>query len=447
VTTLESMGSASVDIRDKSRDLLQTAIGLGLDAAEIDVSLESGYSVSVRLGQLDVFEQKSEQSLTLTVYQCQSTASVSTTDLSMGSLNRLLDKAKSLVSCTQEDPCSGLADRNLLAFDYPDLDLYYPWKLSIQDAVELAVRMDDRASRSDSRIVACNSCDISTSNFSCLYANTDGFFGHYPYSVHHLGCSVLAQDDTGKQQYGDYDIHCMPEELCDAEKLAVTVAKETCRMLSPRKVATQQCPVLFAAPVAKGLLSCFFSAINGHNIYRDASFLCGELGQKVFPDFISIVQRPHVKRVLHSAPFDDEGVRTQDLDIVEKGYFNHYICDSYSGRKLGFKSTGNAGGLHNVIVSSSKLSLADLVKKMHRGLFVTELMGQGINLLTGDYSRGASGFWVENGEIQFPVSEVTIAGNLREMFANVVDIACDVDFRGNVKSGSILVENMMLGGE
>ena len=256
----------------------------------------------------------------------------------------------------------------------------------------------------------------------------------------------MAEDAKGKQQYADYDIACIPAKLGDPIALAQQTAKNACLRLGSRKIKTQQCPVLFSAPLASRLLSVFLQAINGAAIYRDNSFLKGAVGEAIFPEFVSLIQEPHVKRNLYSSPFDSEGVRTQEYAIVDKGCFDQYICNSYSARKLGCQTTGNAGGVFNVNVTHTDHSLDDLLQEMDCGLYVTELLGQGVNILTGDYSRGAYGFWVENGEIQYPVDEVTIAGNLREMYQHIIAIGHNIDRRCNVKTGAILIEKMTVAG-
>ena len=427
-------------------DVINSARRLGCDAAELHVNYESGFSVSVREGALDIFQQQQEQALSLTVFKNHCSATVSSTDFSASALNATLTKAMSLVMFTQPDECRSLADSHQLAFNYPELSLYHPWTISSEEAICLAIDMDDAISNHDKRIMHCESANVSTTHVHHVYANSMDFVGSYSYTVHQQSCAILASDSNGKQQHSEYDIQCRSEALSDPVNLAITAAEETCRRLSPRKLKTQQSSIIFSAPCARGLIAIFLRAINGHNIYRQSSFLMNNLSSQVFPEFFSVYQRPHEQGVLHSAPFDNEGVRLYDMPLVEAGCFNYFLCDSYSARRLKCSSTGHAGGARNVYVKSSGVSFSEMCARMGRGLYVTDLMGQGVNLINGDYSRGASGFWVENGEVQYPVDEVTIAGNLRDMFRNIVAVADDLDQRGNIKTGSILIESMTIAG-
>ncbi len=437
---------ADADIQQGMHDMLKYAMSTGLDAAEIDLNIQTGYSVSARLAQLDALEHKSNQDLTLCVYKNNATASVSTTDLTHASIKALIQKANILVDFVQADPYAGLANKDLMALDYPDLDLFHPWDLTPTQAIELVIGMDQSVHAVDDRVHSGDSCDLATTEVQSFYTNSNEFYGQYAYSVHQLSCVVLAADKDGKQQYADYDISCIPSELADPNKLAQKTAKNACLRLGARKIKTQECPVLFSAPLASRLLSTFMKAINGACIYRDSSFLKGAIGERIFPEFVSLMQQPHIKRNLYSSPFDNEGVRTQEYEIVAKGCFSQYICDSYSARKLGCQTTGNAGGVFNVNVTHTGHSFDELLQEMDSGLYVTELLGQGVNLLTGDYSRGAYGFWVENGEIQYPVDEVTIAGNLRQMYQQIIAIGSNIDRRCNIKTGAILIEKMTVAG-
>jgi PmbA protein len=434
------------DLSDRAEYLLGKIKSQGMDQAEVDVSSSVGFSVSARQGKCDSLEQNIDQSLSLTIYNNHCVSTVNSTDLAYAALDKLVDKVVSQVKFVQQDEHNGLATASELAFDYPELDLYHPADLTVSAAVELAIEMDHIATQEDQRILHTDSCVVGSSEHICYYANSFGFAGHYKYTRHNLSHSVIAQDESGKQNYGDYDVRCMSSQLESPQQLAQRVAVEACRKLQSRVVKTQRCPVLFSPPVAKKLFMCFLSAINGHRIYQQSSFLRENLGELIFPESFSLKQYPHRKRSLFSSPFDDEGVRTREQAFLQEGRFHQFICDSYAARRLGTAVTGNAGGLFNVCLEAPTVSLEELVKQMHSGLIVTDVMGQGVNMVNGDYSKGASGFWVENGSIQYPVEKVTIASNLRAMFASIVAAGNDIDDRGNLHLGSILVEGMTVSG-
>jgi PmbA protein len=422
--------------------LLNKAKVKGIDQAEVQFVHSMGYALSARIGQLENLEQRNDRSLSLTLYHKDCVASVSSTDWTNLALDQAFEKAASLVTFVQPDSCQGLADKKELGFEYPELDLYHPTSEPMANAIETVIAMDNAVTESDSRILHSEACELTTSNVACYYANSNDFRGGYRYTKHRLSCSAVAESDAGKQVFYDYDVHCQANQLVDPLQLAKKTGMEACRRLNPRKIKTQRCPVVFHAAVSNSLFNCFFSAINGNRIYRDSSFLKDSLGKLVLPETLSLWQRPHQLRSLFSAPFDDEGVRTREYALVEQGRFHQFVCNSYAARRLGCAVTGNAGGLFNVEVDSPTVSYTDLLAQMGTGLLITDLMGQGINLINGDYSKGASGFWVERGEIQYPVDGLTVAGQLPDMLSSIVALGDDIDARGSIKTGSLLVEAM-----
>jgi PmbA protein len=433
-------------LHDCAHYLLTKANEYGIEQAAVDLSAGDSFSVSARQGKCESLEQHKDQSLSLTLYHKQCMASVDSTDWSTAALDAVVQKAVSLVKYLQADQYNGLAAKSDLAFQYPDLDLYHPWDLSLERAIDLVVEMDQAALQVDPRVLHTDSCAIHSGRYICYYANSLGFDGCYRYSRHQLSHSVVAADTSGKQNYSDYDVRCVATDLTSPIELAQRVATEACARLQPQVVKTQRCPVLLSPLVAKSLLSCFFAAINGHRVYRQSSFLQDCLGELIFPEGFSFLQQPHIPRVLNSAPFDDEGVRTQEQLFLDDGRFHQFICDSYAARRLGTAVTGNAGGVFNVSLQAPYSSLPELMQQMQRGFLVTDVMGQGTNMINGDYSKGASGFWVENGVIQYPVEGVTIAGNLRAMFKAIIGVGSDIDDRGWLQVGSILLEEMTVSG-
>ena len=445
---LQNAVADQVDLNDIGQYLLQKAKTANIDQAEVDLTSASGVAVSARLGKLETLEQQHDQTLTLTLYKNQCAASVSSTDWSYAALDQAFEKARSLVGFVQPDEASGLADIAESAFDYPELDLYHPDEQSVEQMKACVFSMDQQACAADSRILHPDSCRYDTSNVSRYYANTHDMTGQYRYSRHLLSCSVVVEDSSGMQSNSDYDINCDAALLQSPLELAQQTVDRACQHLGARKVPTQKSPVLFSPRMAKTLISHFLSAINGHNIYRDSSFLKGRCGDQIFPEFVSLVQYPHKKGSLFSAPFDSEGVKTREYAIIENGRFERFLCDSYAARRLGCAVTGNAGGVFNArfITGDHMACFSDMLHQMGTGLFVTELMGRGANVVNGDYSRGASGFWVERGEIAFPVEGITIAGNLVDMFAGITALGSDIDERSHIQSGSILLDSLTISG-
>lgn len=428
-------------------DALSYAQRGGVDSADIIVSSELGFSVSARKGATEEIEYHQEQSFAITLYQDQRTTSVSSTEFEPSAVCKLIDKALSMLRYTDKDPYAGLPDKQLLAHEYPDLDLYHPWAIDPVDAVEIAIECDEIARAEDSRITDSEGASVSSYQGVYVYGNTDGFNGGYKSSRHYISCGVVAKDADDMQRDSEYTSARKAEDLQDVSVVAKQAAAKALQRLNPRKIKTQHCPVIFHSSEAKGLLGAFIGAISGGNLYRKSSFLLDHLGQKVFPEHIHIYQQPHLPGAIGSRPFDHEGVRNARRDYVKAGVLDSYVLGSYSARRLGMTSTGNAGGVFNLTITPSDMNLQMLLKEMGTGLLVTELIGQGVRLMTGDYSRGAAGFWVENGEIQYPVAEITIANNLRDMYQNIVAVGNDVDMRGNVRTGSIWIREMTVAGQ
>jgi PmbA protein len=428
-------------------DTVANAQRMGATSAEVSVNVASGFTVTARLGQVDTIEHHHDKGIAITVFFDHKMGSASSSDLSSKAVSTLLERACNIAKVTNSDPYAGLAEKSLIAFGYPQLDLHYPWDIDPEQGLKLALECEDIARAEDQRITNSEGVSLSTHCSFQALANTHGFLGSYPSTQHSLNCALIAQQGDQMQRDYEYTVARDPADLEASPVLAKKAAKRVVDRLGARRLKTCRVPVIFLAPLAKGLLGNFVFAISGSNIYRKSSFLLDHLDKQVFPEFIRIDQRPHIPKAIGSTPFDDEGVRTFDQDFVTKGILQSYILSSYSARKLAMQSTGNAGGIQNLFISTSNQTLDELIRHMQQGLLVTELIGQGVNIVTGDYSRGAFGFWVENGAIQFPVEEITIAGNLADMFLNIVAVANDVDHRGSIHSGSILVEHMMVAGE
>src|ERR1700676_5102141 len=420
----------------------------GASQAEAAVSQDTGLSVGVRLGEVETLEHQRDRSMGITVYFGQRKGSASTADFSPDAVRATVAKACSIARFTAEDACAGLADAALMAKSPPDLDLSHPWNVSADRAIEIAKSCEAAALGFDALINNSEGASVGTHQGLHVYGNTHGFVGGYPTTSHTLSCVVLA--GTGEDMQRDYWYTSSRDwqELQDPESVGRESARRTIARLGPRKISTRRAPVLFVPEWARGLIGHFVAAIRGSSQYRQASFLLNSAGQQVFPAGFSIAERPHIPKAMGSAPFDDEGVATHDRELVADGILTGYILSSYSARKLGLKTTGNAGGSHNLIVAPTVTGgAAALLSRLGTGLLLTELMGQGVNTVTGDYSRGAAGFWIENGEIQYPVAEVTIAGNLRSMFLGIAAVGDDIDIRGGVRVGSILVQEMTIAGE
>ncbi|MCX4187639.1 metalloprotease PmbA [Methylophaga sp. OBS4] len=424
---------------------LEQAKKRGASAAEVGVNHSEGLSVTVRQREVETLEHNNDTGLGVTVYFGQSKASASTSDLSPEAISEAVAAACNIAKHTQPDEAAGLADADLMADFLPDLSLYHPWALTVEQAIDLATICEQAGLDYDAGISNSEGATLSSHSGDRVYANSHGFIGATQSSRHSLSCSLIARDDRGMQREYWYDIARDKNDLNTAESIGLKAAQRTMARLGAGEVKTGSYPVLFAAEVAPSLFGQLIGAIRGSALYRKATFLLDKKGEQIFPAFVHIHEQPHLHKALGSAAFDAEGVATQNRDIIRDGVLQGYVLDSYSARRLGMKTTANAGGVHNLTVdSSADQDFAALVKQLDKGIIVTETMGMGVNIVNGDYSQGAAGFWVENGEIQFPVDEFTIASNLQDMFMGIQAIGNDIDLRGNTRCGSVLLENMMI---
>jgi len=446
VTSPPRFSHSADSLRNIAQDMLDYAKQRGASAASADVSVGFGQSVTVRHGEVETIEYNRDKGLSVTVYLGQQRGNASTSDFTPQAMRDSVDAALSIARYTAKDDCSGLPDEDMLARECPDMDLYHPWDLPVDAAIELAKRCEQAALDADKRISNSEGATVNLHEAQFITANSLGFIGGFPTSRHSLSCAVIAGEDDAMERDYWYAVARDAKDMMDAQQVGRIAAERTVRRLNARQIATTQVPVLFEAPIASGLLGSFVGAVSGGSLYRKSSFLLDKMDQQIFSPHINISDVPDIRKGLASSPFDDEGVRTQRRNIVENGVLRGYFLGSYSARKLGLRSTGNAGGNHNLILQSGALDFSGLLNTMSRGLLVTELLGQGINTVTGDYSRGAAGFWVENGEIQYPVQEITIAGNLKDMFRNIVAVGNDVLVQGSRQCGSILVEGMTIAG-
>ena len=425
---------------------LDAARACGASDAEASASRGAGLSATVRMREVETLEYRRDQGLAVTVYFGQRKGSASTSDLEPAAVKEAVEKACSLARYGAEDEYAGLADPERLARDIPDLDLYHPWALEPGLAIDVAAECEAAGLDADERITNSEGATLSTQAGSRIYGNTNGFLGGYPSSQHSLSCAVLASADGLMERDFDYSVSRRPEDLASAEEIGHEAAVRAVKRLGARKLNTMNVPVLYPARLARSLFGHLLGAISGGNLYRKSTFLADALGKPVFAERVQITEQPHIPRALASAPFDDEGVATADRVLVESGVLRGYVLGSYYARKLGMDSTGNAGGIHNLGVDSTGESFETLLAGMDKGLLVTELMGQGVNTVTGDYSRGAAGFWIEKGEICYPVNEITVAGNLADMYRRIEAIGTDTDLRGAVRTGSVLVGGMTVAG-
>jgi PmbA protein len=439
---------AQADLESIIERALEEARARGASQAEAAVSQDTGLSVGVRLGEVETLEHQRDRSMGITVYFGQRKGTASTADFSLDAVRETVAKACSIARFTAEDSSAGLADAALMAKAPQDLDLSHPWNVGADRAIEIAKSCEAAALGFDARINNSEGASVGTHQGLHVYGNTHGFLGGYPTTSHTLSCVVLA--GTGEDMQRDYWYTSSRDwrELQDPEAVGRESARRTIARLGPRKINTRRAPVLFVPELARGLIGHFVAAIRGSSQYRQASFMLNSAGQQVFPADFSIAERPHIHKAIASAPFDDEGVATRDRELVAEGVLTGYILSSYSARKLGLQSTGNAGGSHNLIVAPTLAGGVEaMLARLGTGLLLTELMGQGVNTVTGDYSRGAAGFWVEKGALQYPVAEITIAGNLRAMFLGITAAGDDIDVRGGIRVGSILVQEMTIAGE
>jgi len=430
-----------------ARDILSQAQARGASACEAEVNEGFGLSVTVRRGEVETIEYNRDKGLGVTVYIGKQRGHASTSDFSPKSVRETVDAALSIAAYTAADDCAGLADPDLLATEFPELGLYHPWPLSVEEAITRAKSCEDAAFAADRRITNSEGASVSAHESQFVYANSLGFLSGHPSSRHSVGCSAIAGKGDGMQRDYWYSVARAAGDLERVEEVGHKAGLRAASRLKARRIGTCDVPVLFEAPVAASLLGHFVSAASGGNLYRKSSFLVDALGKPVFSESTRIRELPRIPRGLASAAFDDEGVATRDRDVVAGGVLQGYFLGSYAARKLGMRSTGSAGGNHNLVLESGHLDFDGLLREMDTGLLVTELLGHGINPVTGDYSRGAAGFWVEGGEIRHPVEEITIAGNLKEMFRGMRQAGRDVVVRGSRQCGSVLIERMTVAGD
>ncbi len=427
--------------------VLEQALRCGASAAEVSISRGSGLYINVRMGEVERLEHENDQSLSLTVYLGKRKGNTSSSDLSAAACEACVQAACAIARHASEDEYAGLAPAEMMAQAIPELDVCHPWSLEPEQAIELCVACEDTALGHDPCISNSDGAALSSYVSDYMYGNSHGFIGGWPASHHLLDCTVIASRDGSMQREGWYSKACDYRHLQDTTRIGEEAGRRCLARLGARKIRTTQAPVIFEAGVAAELFAEFVLAISGSSQYRRASFLNDRLGQQVFPHWLTIRERPHLRSALGSAPFDAEGVSTREQTIVQQGVLQSYLLDAYSARRLGMRTTGNAGGTHNLYVDPGNEGLDGLLRQMHSGLLVTDTIGFGVNQLTGDYSRGVNGFWVENGEPSFPVEEITVAGNLREMFQHITAVGNDIDWRRNILSGSVLIENMTIAGD
>jgi PmbA protein len=434
------------DLRNCVELALNEAHRLGASEAEVGVSVDKGLSITARMRDVETLEYHRDRGMGITVYRGKRKGSASTADLSAAAIRETVAKAYSIAGFTAEDPCAGLPDAEDLAKSIPDLDLNHPWDIEPDAARDLAINCEAAALAVDTRIANSEGATLSSHQGLRMFGNSLGFIAGYASTSHSLSCSVIGQQNGEMQRDYWYSAVRDYRDLESAESVGERAAKRTLERLNAQKLSTRVAPVMFVPELARGFIGHFLSAIRGGSQYRRSSFLLDAAGQQVFPSWFNCIERPHIPKALGSAPFDAEGVTTRDRTLVDQGVLTGYVLSTYSARKLGLKTTGNAGGVHNLIVKAGTDDFAAMLKKMDTGLVVTELMGSGVNGITGDYSRGAAGFWVEQGVIAYPVHEITIAGNLKDMYQHIVAIGNDVDERGGVRTGSILLESMTIAG-
>ena len=439
--------SDQAQLRQLAADVLKYAREQGASACEVEVSEGFGQTVTVRRGEVETIEYNRDKGIGVSVYIGKRRGHASTSDFSPQAMRATAGAALSIAKFTASDDYAGLADEDLLAREIPDLDLFHPWDLPVERAIELAQACEGAAFAVDKRIANSEGASVSLQQSHFAYGNSLGFIGGYPSSRHWISCAVIAGKGDAMQRDDWYASARDPSELEAPEAIGKIAGERAIQRLGAKKIATMEVPVLFEAPVAATLLGHFVSAVSGGSLYRKSSFLIDSLGKEIFAPLVEISDDPHIPRGLASSPFDEEGVASRRRKVVEAGVIQGYFLSSYSARKLGMKSTGNAGGNYNLLLKDTGQDLAQLLKQMGRGLLVTEMLGQGINMVTGDYSRGAAGFWIENGAIAYPVQEITIAGNLKDMFRNIVAVGNDIVKRGSKQCGSVLIERMTVAGD
>jgi PmbA protein len=444
--------SASGEIRsltDVVSLALEEARGQGASECEADASVSQGLSVSVRLREVDTLEYQRDRGLSVTVYFGKRKGSASTADLAGSAVRETVEKACAIARYTAEDPYAGLVEPEALAREIPDLDLDHPWDLTPERAIELARECEAAGLAVDPRLANSEGAAVSSQRQTGVYGNSLGFLAGYSATSHSVSCTLIAEAGEDMQRDYWFTVARDPADLEAAAGIGRTAGERALARLGARRLTTRKVPVAFTPDMARGLFRHFLGAISGTSQYRKSSFLLNAAGEQIFPAFLQMAERPHLPKGLASSPFDQEGAATRDRELVRDGVLGGYVLGSYSARRLGLKTTGNAGGIHNLIVGGTEgaLDRQAFLRRLGTGLLVTELMGQGVNGVTGDYSRGASGFWVEQGAIAYPVHEITIAGNLKPMYRHIVALGDDVDVRGGIRTGSVLLDEMTVAGE
>ncbi|REL30636.1 metalloprotease PmbA [Thalassotalea euphylliae] len=443
---VDSINTQIDHVKGRVENALALAKNLGADNAEVALSRQQGLSVNTRMGEVENVEFTNDGALGITVYKDGRKGSASTADLSEEALNNAVKAAVDIAKYTSVDDCSGLADKDRLAMTPVELELYHPKALTTEEAIDIAKQCEDAALASDARITNSDGATLASFEGFKVYGNSHGQLVGYPSTRHSLSCVSIASDGDDMQRDYAYTVNRDFAQLDAPELVGQQAASEVISRLHAEKISTQKVPVMFRADIANTIFGHFIAAISGGNLYRKSSFLLDALGQPIFPEHLTISERPHLTKALASSSFDAEGVETVDREIISQGQLETYLLTSYSARKLGLQTTGHAGGIHNWLVTANGGDFDAMLKQLGTGLLVTELMGQGVNVVTGDYSRGAAGFWVENGKIAYPVSEITIAGKLQDMFKGIVSIGKDTDMRGSIRTGSLLIEEMQIAG-
>ena len=420
---------------------------MGATDAEADIGAGIGLSANVRKGVIDKLEYENEKGLSITLYINGKKGSASSSDFGDNALKNTVEAAFNIAKHASHDKHAGLVEKKLMAKNIADLNLYHPCNISPEAAIDLAIECEQSAFDCDKRITNSDGSIVSTFSGINIYGNTNDFINGWRWSSHMIECTVIAEDNSGMQRDGWYSKTCDFDDLQSIKDIGKEATRRATTRLGARKLSTCEVPVIFEAPVASGLFSAFITAISGASLYRRASFLLDKKDKQVFANHINISENPHLKKALGSAPFDNDGVATKKRTLINEGILEDYVLSGYSARKLGLQTTGNAGGVHNLIVKPNKKNLDDIIVEMNKGLLITDMIGFGVNQITGDYSRGASGFWIENGEIAYPVEEITIAGNLTEMYKNIICIGNDVDQRGNILTGSVMIDKMIVAGK
>ena len=453
MTTITPADPARDDSRERlarlegiAGQLLDRCRAAGASQAEVSCSEDRGLAVNVRMGEVESVESTRDRGLAVTVYFGRRKGSASTADLREESLAATVDQACAIARHTEEDAAAGLADAALMARDLREFDAWHPWALDARDAVSLALAAEQAGRDADARIANSDGASVSTGTSLSVYANSHGFVGAERGSHHSISCALIAGQGEGMQRDGWYSVALAADDLEPAAAVGRRAAQRTLARMDPEPLATGRYPVLFSAEVARSLIGHLLGAVSGGALYRGASFLVDAAGRQLFPDWFAIHERPFLQRGLRSASFDAEGVATRESPLVEGGVLQRYVLGSYSARRLGLETTANAGGVHNLEVAANAGGFDALLRGMDRGVVVTELMGQGVNTVTGDYSRGAAGFLVEGGAIIRPVDGFTVAGNLRDMFMAIEAVGSDVDPRSHIRTGSILLGGLTLAG-